>query len=129
LQVGFGTQVRERIDAARDSGIARDLALGTVGRLDVLHRDLAFIVLVGATLLALWLLSRRTPAEPAAWVGAPLISWSLVVLALALSQVVLGVFMAYGALLPAAQVGHLTLASLLLGAETVLWLTSRRQTA
>jgi cytochrome c oxidase assembly protein subunit 15 len=116
LQVGFGTQVRERIDAARDSGIARDLALGTVGRLDFLHRDLAFIVLVGAILLTLWLLLRTSP----------LIYWSFVVLALAIAQVVVGAFMAYGSLLPAAQVGHLTLASLLLGAETVLWLMSRR---
>jgi heme a synthase len=118
-QVGFGTQVRERIDAARDSGIARDLALGTVGRLDFLHRDLAFIVIIGATVLTLWLLSRRSP----------LVGWSLVVLALALSQIALGILMAYGSLLPAAQVGHLTLASLLLGAETVLWLMSRRQSA
>ena len=117
LQVGVGTQVRERIDAARDSGIARDLALGTVGWLDYLHRDLAFVVLVGAVFLTLWLWSRRSP----------LIGWSLVVLAFALLQVGLGIFMAYGALLPAAQVGHLTLASLLLGAETLLWLKSRRQ--
>ena len=116
LQVGFGTQVRERIGAARDSGIARDLALGTVGRLDFLHRDLAFIVLVGSIGLTLWLLARRSP----------LVRWSVVVLALALSQVALGIFMAYGSLLPAAQVAHLTLASLLLGAETVLWLMSRR---
>ena len=40
---------------------------------------------------------------------------------------VLGMVMAYGSLLPAAQVGHLTVASLLLGAETVLWLLIRRQ--
>lgn len=119
LQVGFGTQVRERIDAARDSGIGRDLALGTVGWLDYLHRDLAFIVLVGSILLTLWLLSRRSP----------LVGWSVVVLILAVLQVALGVFMAYGSLLPAAQVGHLTLASLLLGAATVLWLKSRRQSA
>ena len=117
VQVGFGTQVRERVDAALDSGIARDLALGTVGRLDFLHRDLAFVVLVGASLLTLWLLSRRSP----------LIRWSFVVLALAVRRSRSAVFMAYGSLLPAAQVGHLTLASLLLGAETVLWLMSRRQ--
>jgi len=36
--------------------------------------------------------------------------------------------MAYISLLPAAQVLHLTLASLLLGAETVLFLLSRRET-
>jgi cytochrome c oxidase assembly protein subunit 15 len=117
LQVGFGTQVRERVDHALDAGVARDLALGTVGRLDFLHRDLAFVVLLGATLLTLWLWSR----------GSELLRWSLIVLALAVLQVALGAFMAYGSLVPAAQVGHLTLASLLLGAETVLWLMSRRR--
>lgn len=118
LQAGFGTQVRGGVDAALDSGVARNLALGTVGRLDFIHRDLAFAVLMAAALLALWLMSRRSP----------LVSWSFVVLALAVLQIALGVYMAYGALLPAAQVGHLTLASLLLGAETVLWLQSRRHT-
>jgi cytochrome c oxidase assembly protein subunit 15 len=116
LQAALGTQVRSRVDAALDSGVGRDLAIGTVGRLDYLHRDLAGIVLIGSTMLTLWLLSRRSPLVP----------WSLVILALAILQIALGVVMAYGSLLPAAQVGHLTLASLLLGAETVLWLMSRR---
>ena len=61
LQAGFGTQVRGHVDAALDSGVARDAALATVGRLDYLHRDLAFVVLIGATVLTLWLLSRRSP--------------------------------------------------------------------
>ena len=114
VQVAFGTQVRGAVDAALDSGVARDLAVGTVGRLDYLHRDLAFAVLAGASVLCLWILSRR--------LGPPLPRWSLIVLALALLQVAIGAFMAYGSLLPAAQVGHLTIASLLLGAETVLLL-------
>jgi cytochrome c oxidase assembly protein subunit 15 len=117
VQAGFGTQVRGAVDAALDAGVARNLALGTVGRLDFLHRDLAFAVVVGAALLSLWLLSRRSS----------LVRWSFVVLALAILQVALGAVMAYGSLMPAAQVGHLTIASLLLGAETVLWLLSRRQ--
>jgi heme a synthase len=119
VQAGFGTQVRGHIETAINAGVARDAALATVGRLDYLHRDLAFIVLVGAALLTLWLLSRRSL----------LIRWSFVVLALAIAQIVLGAVMAYGSLVRAAQVGHLTIASLLLGAETVLWLLSRRQSA
>jgi len=119
VQAALGTQVRSGVDAALDSGIARDQVLATVGRLDYLHRDLAGIVMIGATLLTLWLLSRRSTLVP----------WSLVVLVLAIAQIALGLVMAYGAVLPAAQVGHLTLASLLLGAETVLWLMSRRQKA
>ena len=119
VQAGFGTQVRGHIETAINAGVARDAALATVGRLDYLHRDLAFVVLIAAAMLTLWFLSRRS------W----LIRWCFAVLGLAVGQIVLGVVMAYGSLVPAAQVGHLTIASLLLGAETVLWLLSRRQSA
>lgn len=119
VQIAFGTQVRGAIDSALDSGVARDLALGTIGRLDVLHRDLAFAVLLGAALLTLWLLAGRLPPR--------ILRWAFAVLGLAILQVALGLVMAYGSLVPAAQVGHLTTASLLLGAETVLLLLSWRQ--
>jgi cytochrome c oxidase assembly protein subunit 15 len=119
VQAGFGTQVRGHIETAINAGVARDAALATVGRLDYFHRDLAFVVLIAAAMLTLWLLSRRSS----------LIRWCFVVLGLAVGQIILGVVMAYGSLVPAAQVGHLTIASLLLGAETVLWLLSRRQSA
>lgn len=119
VQAGFGTQVRGHIETAINTGVARDAALATVGRLDYLHRDLAFVVLIGASVLTLWLMSRRSP----------LVRWSFVTLALAVTQIVVGAAMAYVSLIPAAQVGHLTIASLLLGAETVLWLMSRRQSA
>ena len=118
LQAGVGTQVRGAVDNALDSGIARELAIGTVGRLDFIHRDLAFVVLMAATVVTLWLLSKRSP----------LVSWAFVVLALAGLQIAVGLYMAYGYLLPAAQVAHLTVSSLLLGAETVLWLNSRSRT-
>jgi cytochrome c oxidase assembly protein subunit 15 len=118
LQAGVGTQVRGAVDHALDSGIARELAIGTVGRLDFIHRDLAFVVLMAATVVTLWLLSKRSP----------LVSWAFVVLALAGLQIAVGLYMAYGYLLPAAQVAHLTVSSLLLGAETVLWLNSRSRT-
>ena len=121
VQIGFGTQVRGAIDTALDGGVARDLALGTVGRLDYLHRDLAFAVLAGSAALSLWLLSRRADSR--------IVRWSFVVLGLAILQVLFGVVMVYGSLLPAAQVGHLTIASLLLGAETTLFLLSRRPAA
>src|SRR5688500_6438220 len=118
VQIAFGTQVRGAVDTALDAGAARDMALGTVGRLDFLHRDLAFVVLAGAAGFTLWLLWRRAAPR--------LTRWSFVVLSLAIIQVLLGVVMAYGSLLPAAQVGHLTTASLLLGAETVVLLLSWR---
>lgn len=112
IQAGFGTQVRGTIDDALDAGVARDAALATVGRLDYLHRDLAFVVLIGATLVVLLLITRKSQA----------LSWAYAVLGLAVTQITLGAVMAYGSLLPAAQVAHLTISSLLLGAETVLWL-------
>lgn len=118
VQVGIGTQVRGAVDTALDAGIARDLALGTVGRLDFLHRDAAFAVLAGAAAFTLWLLWKRAAQR--------VIRWSFVVLLLAILQVLLGVVMAYSSLLPAAQVGHLTTASLLLGAETLVLLVSWR---
>lgn len=114
VQIAFGTQVRGAVDVALDAGVARDLALGTVGRLDYLHRDLAFVVIAGSAALSIWLMSKRAAAV--------VVRWSFVVLALATLQVGLGLVMAYGSLLPAAQVGHLTVASLLLGAETVVLL-------
>ena len=119
VQIAFGTQVRGAVDAALDAGVARDAALGTIGRLDFIHRDLAFAVLLAAAGLTLWLLSRRAPPV--------MLRWSFVALGLAVLQVALGIVMAYGSLLAAAQVGHLTVASLFLGALTVLWLLSWRR--
>ncbi len=117
--IGFGTQVRGAIDTAIDAGVARDFALATVGRLDHRHRYLAFAVLAGSAAFTFWLLSSRAPAD--------VIRWSWVALALAVMQVLLGALMAYGSLLPAAQVLHLTIASLLLGAQTVTFLLTRRE--
>jgi heme A synthase len=50
-----------------------------------------------------------------------------VVTGIATLQVALGVAMAYVSLEPATQVGHLTVASLLLGAETVLLLLAKTE--
>ena len=67
-----------------------------------------FAVLAGArTALILWLLYKR--ARRQCFAGRSSFS------SLALLQIVLGLVMAYGSLLPAAQVGHLTTASLILG--------------
>lgn len=115
VQAGFGTQVRGTIDDALDAGVARDAALATVGWWDYLHRDLSFIVLIAATLVTLWLMKHRSAALP----------WAYAVVGLAVTQIALGALMAYGSLIPAAQVGHLSIASLLLGAETILWLKRR----
>jgi cytochrome c oxidase assembly protein subunit 15 len=115
IQIGLGTQVRGAIDGAIDSGVARASALASVGLFDHLHRDAALVVFAGSLFTVIWLrtmlLTERT-----------VMRWAYVVVALASLQIALGVAMAYISLEPAIQVGHLVVASLLLGAETVLLL-------
>jgi cytochrome c oxidase assembly protein subunit 15 len=111
IQIGIGTQVRGAIDTAIGGGIARANALASVGWVDQLHRNVALAVFVGAVGILLWLRAKHAAGK-----------WSYVVVALAGLQVALGVTMAYLSLSSAAQVAHLTVASLLLGAETVLLL-------
>jgi cytochrome c oxidase assembly protein subunit 15 len=118
IQVVLGTQVREYIDAALDDGVARADALSTVGRLDVWHREAALAVMAAAAVLA-WLVWTRHGADVV------LIRATAVVVTLVGAQVLLGLIMAYVALTPPAQVAHLTASSLLLGAETVVFLLAR----
>lgn len=112
VQVAIGTQVREGVDHALDAGVERAAALSTVGWLDYLHRDSALAVLGLALVLVLmtWANLARTRV---------ITGWTYTVVALAAVQVILGGVMAYVSLAPVAQILHLTVASLLLGAETV----------
>jgi cytochrome c oxidase assembly protein subunit 15 len=118
IQAGFGTQVRSRIDQIPDTVVVFDSVMDD-SWFDTLHRDLALAVLVASLLITLRMQSQRSPLLP----------WAFVVVGLAAAQIIVGMFMNYVSLTPATQVGHLTIASLLLGAETVLWLLSRRPAA
>ena len=118
MQVGIGAQVRGAIDEAVDGGTARDLALSTVGAYDMWHRDAAVVVL-GMTLMVVLLVWMRHGRERA------LVRTAAVLAALVIVQIALGLSMAYLALTPSAQVAHLTASSLLLGAQTVLFLLAR----
>ena len=115
VQVAIGTQVREGVDHALDTGVARAEALAHVGWVDYLHRDsaLAVVGLALVLMLMVWSNSART---------AVIERWTYAVVAVAAMQVLLGAVMAYISLAPAAQILHLTVASLLLGAETVVLL-------
>jgi heme a synthase len=115
IQVALGTQVREHVDAGLASGVLRPDVLATVGRYDLWHRELSLVVLA-ATLGGWWLAWTRHRDD--AWVMRAL----HVTLVLAAVQILVGVTMAYLALTPAAQVAHLSGSSLLLGAQTVLYL-------
>ena len=120
IQIAIGTQVRGAVDVALDGGVPRAGAVASVGMLDHLHRGAALAVFAGSLMMVLWLGS-RVPGERT------LIRWGYVVAGLATAQVGLGVVMTYVSLLPAAQVGHLAVASVLLGAETVLLLLGRTE--
>jgi cytochrome c oxidase assembly protein subunit 15 len=118
IQVVLGTQVREGIDEAMDAGVVRSEALAAVGRFDYWHREAAWFVIAATAILA-WLVWTKYEDEVA------LTRTTWVIMALVASQLLLGVLMAYVALTPAAQVAHLTGSSLLLGAETVVFLLAR----
>lgn len=111
-QVAIGTQVRGNIDDALDQGVARDGALATVGMLDDAHRTAALAVMSLAlvSLLVVW---SKHPREKV------ITQWTYAVVALAALQIVLGGVMAFVSLAPTAQVLHLTVASLLMGAQMV----------
>jgi cytochrome c oxidase assembly protein subunit 15 len=110
VQVGVGTQVRERVDAALEV-VPRGEALGAVGPLDLTHRELAAVTTFA--IVALWaLVWMRHPGDAALGRAAA------IALTCAAAQVGAGLVLTGAALPPAAQVMHLTLASLLLGALT-----------
>ena len=94
------------------AGVAREAALGTVGGFDRAHRTMALAVMSLAlvSLLALWATCARDRR---------LARWTYAVVGLAAAQIVLGVLLAFVALAAAVQVLHLSVASLLMGAQMV----------
>jgi cytochrome c oxidase assembly protein subunit 15 len=118
VQVSLGAQVRERVDEALMAGTARADALATVGTPDRWHRDVSLVVL-GLVLIVLLQVWNMRDAHPA------LLRSVYVMVALVTVQLGLGVSLAYIGLSPPMQIAHLTIASLLLGAQTVLLLLAR----
>jgi heme a synthase len=118
VQVVLGTQVREGIDEAIAAGVLRIDALAAVGRFDLWHREAAWFVMAATAILA-WLVWTRHEHEVA------LTRATMVVVVMVGLQIVIGLTMAYIALTPPAQVAHLTGSSLLLGAQTVVFLLAR----
>ena len=119
VQVGLGTQVRGRVDDLLDTGMPRAELLASVGDLDALHRDLAAVVTFAVVGLWLWAWTRfrqHVLIQRAASAA----------LAFVVLQILAGMTLAGLALPPAAQVTHLTVSSLLLGALTALALVAWR---
>ena len=118
VQVTLGAQVRGGVDDALIHGTPRARALASVGTFDTWHRETAVVVL-GLTFVVLLIVWTRYARER------PLVDVAWLVVGLVMAQVGIGLWMAYWALTPAAQVAHLTVSSLILGAETVLFLLAR----
>jgi len=87
-------------------------ALATVGMFDSVHRTSALAVM-SLALVALLVVWSKHPNEKR------IAQWTYAVVALAATQIVLGVVLAFVALAPPFQVLHLTVASLLMGAQMV----------
>lgn len=114
VQVGLGTQVRAGIAEAlrRLPDLARGEWLAQVSQLDHLHRLLSQAVLLAVGLLAFWI--HRRFREDLALRRASGVAAVLVV-----AQLAVGAVLVWMSIPPVAQVLHLSLASLLLGALVV----------
>ncbi|MEZ5420531.1 MAG: COX15/CtaA family protein [Vicinamibacterales bacterium] len=118
-QVALGTQVRGRVDDLLAAATPRAEVLAAVGALDAWHRDMAAAVTLAVVGLWVWAWT-RFQAERA------LVTAANVALAAVVLQILAGMTLAGLALPPPAQVIHLTVSSLLLGALTALGLVAWR---
>jgi cytochrome c oxidase assembly protein subunit 15 len=117
LQITFGTEVREKIDAVAGhlEGSYRDSWTSKAGEIFTQHRDMAMLVLV--INIVLYALIRRTFSRHS--IQQQLMSFAFLMLML---QIVTGIVLSYWALPPYAQASHIVLASLVFGAQFYLLL-------
>jgi cytochrome c oxidase assembly protein subunit 15 len=121
LQITFGTEVREKVDAiaGRLQGQGRSTWLNSAGSIFYNHRDMAIAVL--AANLVLYALIRRGFSRHS--VQQQVMSFSFLIVML---QIVSGIILSYMSLPPYAQAIHIVLASLLFGAQFYLLLNLQR---
>jgi len=117
VQIAFGTEVRETIDMVSNhlQGSYRQDWITDAGMIFVRHRDIAILVLIGNMLLfglIRWSFGRHSIQQQ-------IMSFTFLVIML---QIVTGVLLSYWALPPYAQAAHITLASLVFGAQFYLLL-------
>jgi cytochrome c oxidase assembly protein subunit 15 len=117
LQITFGTEVREKVDAVAShlEGGYRESWIMRAGEIFTQHRDSALIVLV--LNIALYVFIRRSYNRHS--IQQQLMSFTFLMLML---QIVTGIALSYLALPPFAQAAHIVLASLLFGAQFYLLL-------
>ncbi|TSJ42785.1 heme A synthase [Mucilaginibacter corticis] len=117
LQITFGTEVREKIDAVstRLQGGYRSEWIKNAGDIFARHRDVATLVLL--INLVLYALIRRAFSRHS--LQQQIMSFTFLMIAL---QIVSGIFLSYLSLPPFAQAAHILLASLVFGAQYYLML-------
>ena len=119
LQVGLGALVRGQVQLLAEAGVGRADWVAQLGLIDPIHRNAA--VLTTAAVMGVAALAHSW-VERDAWLrGACKVSVALVLL-----QVVAGLALVYVGFPRAMQVAHLWLASLLLGALTVVAMLAYR---
>ncbi|GAA3963551.1 COX15/CtaA family protein [Mucilaginibacter dorajii] len=117
VQITFGTEVREKIDAVAThyQGGYRDNWIKGAGQIFTNHRDLATLVFI--INVALYALIRKRFNRHS--IHQQLMSFNFLMIML---QMVTGVLLSYWALPPVAQAAHILLASLIFGAQFYLLL-------
>jgi cytochrome c oxidase assembly protein subunit 15 len=120
-QLALGTQVRSHLDHSEAAGRDPVAVLASPAGLDLMHRRMSIVV--AALTLVLWSRIRRaTAASRAVRLTAD------AAVALVIAQVAAGIAVAYLAIPPAAQVAHVVLASLYVGALMTLLILIPRTT-
>lgn len=121
LQITFGTEVREKVDAisARMQGQGRGNWLTQAGTIFYNHRDMAIAVLVANVIL--YALIRKGFNRHS--IQQQVMSFSFLMIML---QIVTGIILSYLSLPPYAQAIHIVLASLIFGAQFYLLLNLQR---
>ena len=117
LQIAFGTEVREKIDAVANrmqQGYRSDW-VADAGNVFFKHREAAILVLLGNIIL--YILIRRGFGKHS--IQQQVMSFTLLILIL---QIVTGIMLTYLALPPVAQASHILLSSLMFGAQFYLML-------
>jgi len=121
LQIVFGTEVREKIDAVSNhlQGGYREDWVNDAGSIYFQHRDIAILVLL--INVVLYALIRNGFKKHA--VQHQVMSFTFLMIML---QIVTGILLKYWNLPPAAQAAHIVLASLVFGAQFYLMLNLYR---
>jgi cytochrome c oxidase assembly protein subunit 15 len=117
LQIVFGTEVREKIDAVAShlQGGYREDWISNAGAIFFRHRDIAVLVLI--INIVLYALIRGGFSRHS--IQQQLMSFTFLMIML---QIVTGILLSYWSLPPAAQASHIVLASLIFGGQFYMML-------